>query len=210
MASRKMRGFSLIELLIVITVAMIACGIIFMTIQPALYDAHVNAAYDNALTQLRMARQRAITEGKRYIVSFGAAPPPGAAAVGTAQSIQMWRWDVGVPVSPAPVLVSSVTLPADITFQTLGGLPAPAPDGMGAGAKAIDFDQGVGAGSINYVMFMPDGSAHDELGNANSGIVYMARLTNVSSTRAITVFGTTGVIRGWRITQSGGTRWTQQ
>ena len=37
---------------------------------------------------------------------------------------------------------------------------------------AIDFDQGMGLGSQNYIMFMPDGSSQDTLGNYNSGVLY--------------------------------------
>ena len=49
------------------------------------------------------------------------------------------------------------------------------PDGFGAGATAIDFDQDMGLGSQNYIMFMPDGSSQDTLGNWNSGVLYMTR-----------------------------------
>jgi hypothetical protein len=48
-------------------------------------------------------------------------------------------------------------------------------------------------------MFLPDGSARDTVGNLNSGIVYMAG-QDVGSTRAITVWGASGRIRGWRLT----------
>jgi len=42
---------------------------------------------------------------------------------------------------------------------------------FGIGGTAIDFDQGVGLGSQDYVMFMPDGSSQDTVGNLNSGVV---------------------------------------
>lgn len=209
--NRDMRGFSLLEMVVVICIALIMMGITFISFQPASKDANLNSAYDTALTQLRIARERAIAERTRYIVSFGANVPPLAAAgvpAPDAQSIQTWHWAVATPVSPPPALVSSVELRTGVTFTAVGGLPSPGPDNWGTGAVAIDFDQGVGAGQGYYVMFMPDGSSQDELGNSNSGVVYMARAGQLLSSRAITVFGTTGRVRGWRL-QTGPT-WVEQ
>jgi len=71
------RGFSLLEMMIVICVLMIVGGIGFMALQPALKDAKVNQAFESAMMPLRVARQRAIAERKQYIVCYGiAAPPP--------------------------------------------------------------------------------------------------------------------------------------
>ncbi len=190
-ARRRMRGFSLLEMVAVVAIILIACAITFVTLQPALQDSHVNAAYSTVLTQLRTARQRSISERKRYIVIF--VPP---------QTIQVYRWDVGVPVSPAPLLLNSIDLPTDVQFTAVAGLPtgpASVPDGFGTGGTAIDFDQGVGAGNTTEVMFMPDGSSRDRQGNLNSGIVYVARPNELYSSRAVTVFGSTGRIRGWRL-----------
>ena len=58
---------------------------------------------------------------------------------------------------------------------------------------------------------MPDGSSQDIFGNYNSGILYMTRTNDAYRSRALTVWGTTGRIRGWRIyDQSGVNVWTQQ
>jgi len=187
-----------------------------MALQPALKDARANDAYEDVLMQLRAARQRAITERKQYIVCFGVAAPAGALTpmgAPTAQSIQMFRWDVGTALSAA-TQISANTLPPDMQFQTLAGIPtnpANVPDGFGTGVTAIDLDQGIAGGNKNQVMFMPDGSAHDTNGSWNSGIIYVGRTSDLYSSRAITLYGTTGRIRGWRLTNSaGGPRWLQQ
>ncbi|MGH9512282.1 MAG: pilus assembly FimT family protein [Terriglobales bacterium] len=212
MPARRMRGFSLLEMMIVVCIGLIMAAITFISLQPAAQDTRINNAYDTALTQLRAARELAISKRTRYIVTFGAAPPPlGVAGAGIpapdAQSIQVWHWGVAQPVSPPPTSVQSVEIPYDVQFQAVAGLPAPAPDNFGFGGTAINFDQGVGAGGLNYVMFMPDGSSQDEAGNYNSGVVYMARAGVLASSKAITVLGTTGRVRGWRV--SGGT-WIEQ
>ena len=60
-------------------------------------------------------------------------------------------------------------------------------------------------------MFLPDGSAHDLLGNLNNGILYLARNGDLYSSKAITVFGSTGRVRGWRlVSQAGAATWIEQ
>lgn len=194
----------MIEMAVVVALIMIVTSITVMSLRPALKDAQVNSAYSTVLSQLRTARERAIAERKRYIVTFTAP-----------QTITTTRWDFALPVSPAPVFVQSTTLPqAEVNFQVIAGMPAGAavvPDGFGNGTASIDFDQGVGAGGLNYVMFMPDGSSQDTLGNWNSGILYLARTNELYSGKAITVMGATGRIRGWRlINKAAVPTWIQQ
>jgi Tfp pilus assembly protein FimT len=204
-------------MVIVVSLVMLISGFAVISLQGAVRDSRVNGAFDNAFMQLRLARERAIAERKCYIVVFGTpAPPLVSTPLGapTAKSIQVFVWSNTTIPRPAPVQVSTVDLPTDVAFQTLPGIPtgsSAVPDGWGSGVAAIDFDQGVGAGAGNVVMFNPDGSAHDLQGNANSGVLYIARNGDLTSSRAITVFGTTGRIRAWRLMLiSGVATWVQQ
>jgi prepilin-type N-terminal cleavage/methylation domain-containing protein len=200
MRLRKHRGFSLLELMIVIAIGLTMAGVTFMAMMPLFKQNHVDQAYDQTLSVIRGYRTQAITQSKRYILTFTAP-----------STLVVQYWGVGVPVSPPPVTVATYKLPQDIQFAVQAGFPAAAPDGFGTGGTAIDFDQGMGLGSQPYIMFMPDGSSQDNLGNFNSGIVYLTRPTDMYSSRAITVFGTTGRIRGWRLyKQAGVNTWVQQ
>ena len=185
--------------MITLAIGFVMAGVTILALMPLFKQNKVNAAYDTTVSVLRSYRSQSITQNKRYIVTFTA---PG--------TITVQYWGVGVPVSPAPVTVATYTLPTDIQFAVQAGFPPAAPDGLGSGGTAIDFDQGMGAGSQNYVMFMPDGSSQDTLGNYNSGIVYLCRPGDLYSSRAISVFGTTGRIRGWRLYDQSGNKWVQQ
>jgi len=209
-AHRDDRGFSMMEMIVVVAIIMVMLGITFISLQPALKDAHATNAYDSVLMQIRNARAKAVENRQQYIVCFGASIPAGAATpLGgpTAQSIQIFQWPAGAALSTS-IQISKVDLPSDIQFQALSGLPSSGPDGFGSGTVALDFDQNVTAAIKNQIMFMPDGSARDTAGNLNSGILYLAGAT-LDSTRAITVWGASGRIRGWRFTGPAPAPWMQ-
>jgi prepilin-type N-terminal cleavage/methylation domain-containing protein len=199
MTSRKTRGFSLLELLITVAIGLTMAGITFMALMPLFKENHVDAAYDTTLSVIRNYRNQSITQSKRYIVMFTA---PG--------TITVQYWGVGVPVSPAPVTVATYTLPPDMQFAVQAGFPNPGPDNFGTGTTAITFNTCALVGQA-CLIFYPDGSAQDDLGNFNNGVLYMTRNGDMYSSRAIDVFGTTGRIRGWRLYKQGGVNtWVQQ
>lgn len=198
---KKDLGFSVVELMIVVVIGMVMAGVSIMALMPLYRQNHVDAAYDTTLSVIRTYRNQAITQSKRYIITF---TTPG--------TITVEYWGTGVPVAPAPVTLATYTLPNDIQYSVQAGFPAAAPDSFGTGLVAIDFDQGMGLGSQNYIMFMPDGSSQDTLGNYNSGVVYLTQTgSNVNTARAVSVFGTTGRVRGWRLDSvAGNNTWTEQ
>jgi prepilin-type N-terminal cleavage/methylation domain-containing protein len=199
MTSSEKHGFSLLELLVTISIGLTMAGVTFVALMPLFKQNNVDTAYDTTISVIRNYRNQSISQSRRYILTFTA---PG--------TITVQYWGVAVPVSPPPVTVATVTLPPDIQFAVQAGFPAAAPDSFGAGGTAIDFDQGMGLGSQNYIMFMPDGSSQDTLGNYNSGVVYLTRPGDMDSSRAISVFGTTGRVRGWRLYNQSGNTWVQQ
>ena len=201
MTLRNNRGFSLLELLITVAIGLTMAGVTFMALMPLFKSEPCGPGLRHSLSSvIRNYRNQSITQSKRYILTFTAP-----------RTITVQYWGVGVPVSPAPVTVATYTLPQDIQFAVQAGFPAAAPDAFGTGGTAIDFDQGMGLGSQTYIMFMPDGSSQDTLGNYNSGVLYLTRPSDMYSSRAIDVFGTTGRVRGWRLYNQGGTnKWVQQ
>ncbi|HLV85682.1 MAG TPA: prepilin-type N-terminal cleavage/methylation domain-containing protein [Candidatus Sulfotelmatobacter sp.] len=203
MISSKSRGFSLLELLITIAIGLTMASVAFMSLMPLFNENHIDAAYDTTLSVIRNYRNLAITQRKRYVLIFTAP-----------STITVQYWGVGVPVSPAPVTVATYTLPQDMQYATQTGFPATAPDIPGDnGSTAIQFNAcTVIEGGSPCLVLNPDGSAQDDQGNYNNGIVYITRpLSNRYSSRAITIYGTTGRARGWRLYNiSGADTWVQQ
>ena len=206
MRLNKQRGFSLLELMITIAIGLTIAGITFIAMRPLFNRSHLDNAYDTTLMALRDTRHLAITQSHQYYVNFN----PAGFAVGTITV--MYQPAAVAGVLPAQQFVKSYTIPTDITFAVVAGFPANSPDNFGTGITPIDFGQGLGLGSLKYVCFMPDGSSRDSLGNYNSGVVYMTRaLDTMYSSRAVSVWGATGRVRGWRLVQQAGAPvWMQQ
>ncbi|HYM78887.1 MAG TPA: prepilin-type N-terminal cleavage/methylation domain-containing protein [Candidatus Dormibacteraeota bacterium] len=207
MTLNRQRGFSLLEMMIVVAIGFTMAGITFIALMPIYNRNHVELAYDTTLSVMRNTRHLSITQSHQYYVNFN----PAGFPAGTIQ-VSYQPPAVG-GILPAVQQVATYSLPQDVSFNVMAGFPASAPDSFGTGITAIDFGQGLGGGSLNYVTFMPDGSSQDNLGNYNSGVIYLSRTSDptIYNARAISVWGATGRIRGWRLYQQAGiSTWVQQ
>jgi prepilin-type N-terminal cleavage/methylation domain-containing protein len=198
MLQRKMRGFSLLEMMAVIAIGLIVSVMALVTLQPSLKATRVANAYNITLMAMRQARDTAIAQRQIYFVTFthNVVPP---------DQITITQGGTGA-------VVSTFTIPNDVAFQTQVGLPGAGstPDNFGGGGTAIDFDQGVAGGAKNVVYFYPDGTSEDVAGNLNNGVIYIARANDLYSSRAITVWGATGRLRGWRLYNNAGVKYWRQ
>lgn len=208
MNSKRQRGLSLLEMMITVAIGLTIGGITFIAMMPMFNKNHVDLAYETTLMVLRNTRHLAITQSHQYYVNFNPAGFPAGTIQVTYQAPAP-----GAGALPPVQQIATYALPQDISFAVMSGFPANSPDGFGSGINAIDFGQGLGGGSLNYVCFMPDGSSQDTLGNYNSGVVYLSRTAdpNPYNSRSVSVWGATGRIRGWRLYQQTGVPiWTQQ
>jgi type II secretory pathway pseudopilin PulG len=199
------RGFSLIEMGVVMAILMIMGAFTLLSLRPAMIAAHADDAAQITLMQLRNARQSAVYNRKMYIVTFSAANT-------TPATIITQRLDI---VGGVPVNISTVAMPLEFQFTAIAGVPNTAgttPDGFGIGNRAVDFSQGINLGVLNVLWFMPDGTAQDANGNINSGVVYTAQPGNLYSSRAVTVFGASGRSRTYRLIANkvGNATWVPQ
>jgi prepilin-type N-terminal cleavage/methylation domain-containing protein len=200
MASTIQRGFTMLELMIVISVSLILAAVADLALQPVIRQEHVNQAYNMTLMAMRRARDQANADMRVYEVTFTG---PNAGVNGGTITVTQ-------DIPTAPVLFQ-VTLPPDVTFNDngLAGTVPAAPDGFGSGANTFDFDQITGGGG-NTIYFYPDGSAQDagpNGGNPNNGVLYLGISGQLLTYRAISLWGYTGRIRGWQLNQVAGV-WT--
>jgi prepilin-type N-terminal cleavage/methylation domain-containing protein len=186
----KQKGFSLIELLVVMAIALIIAGYAAINLQQGLKNARIANAYDTLISELRNGRELAVDRRQTSRVTFTA---PNTITTATK--------DVGLATYTTQ---RTITIGNDLQFQCILGIPNTAttvPDGFGAGATAIDFNGGA------VVNFQPDGTAVDGTGAPANGVVYIARTGDIASSRAVTLFGSTGRLKGWRLQKNGAT-WT--
>ncbi len=214
LAGRTQSGFSLVELLVVTIVIAIMAAFAQLSMRPLLNQAHVTNAYNTTLMALRLGREKAIEEKGAYQVTFNS-PSAGAITVAPVTSAMAACGGSGGATVWSGAQTYNYYLPSDVSFQIIPGVPTgptATPDGFGIAAYAIDFDQLAG-GNSSSVIFCADGSAQDTNGNFNNGVVYMARNAELYSSRAITLWGLTGRLRGWKLLQNGTcgtTCWSQQ
>jgi prepilin-type N-terminal cleavage/methylation domain-containing protein len=201
MVSRKTRGFSLIEMMIVIALILVVTGFSIMALQPSLKAGHITQGYNTTLMALRQARDLAVAQRQIYFVTLTNAAVPNG---------------LSITQGSTGNVVAVYALPSDVGYGTAINLPnspnafPTTPDGFGTAAFPIDFDQGVVGGVKNVIYFYPDGSAQDANGNINNGVVYMAVPPIYGTFRAITLWGATGRLRGWQLYQNAGQYYWRQ
>ncbi|MGB9233213.1 MAG: prepilin-type N-terminal cleavage/methylation domain-containing protein [Terriglobales bacterium] len=211
-------GFSLVEMMITLAISIIVTVISVITLIPLLNQQHVTNAYNTTLAAMRLARDNAVAQRTSYSVTFSSTAAPNTIVV--------------APVLPTGATnytgeQSSVTyqLPTDVKFLAQTGLPnttTTAPDGYYTSAL-LPVDLGYAAdgytSAVTTVYFCPDGSAQNSQdgtgqcsGSWDGGVVYIAQSGNILSSRAVTLWGGTGRIHGWRLypKSGGGYQWLRQ
>jgi Tfp pilus assembly protein FimT len=199
-------GFSLLEIAVVLAIGLTVSVFAIISLVPVMNQQHVTNAYNTTLAALRLARDNAISQRTSYSVTFANGSVPNTIVVAPTNT----AFQGSLPSA-------TYQLPLDVTFQVQSALSSvTAPDGYGNGTAAIDFGYPAPATTVvgqTVAYFCPDGSSQNSTGAGNcsgmnywsGGVVYLARGSDVLSFRAVTVWGGTGRVRGWRLyTKSGG------
>ena len=204
----RQRGFSMVELSVVVLIILILVAIALINMVPTVQNSHANAGMELVLGEMRRAHERAVDERRIYRLTF-VAPNQIQLDVGQVANV------ASTITGTTPAFTSAqqtLSLPDSIQFICVGGIPTAAgtvPDGLGSGANAIDFDLGNGGGGTQ-IYFQPDGRALDGANRLNDGVIYLAQPGNLYSSRAVTLFGSTGRSKGWTLaTIAGSPGWTQ-
>jgi Tfp pilus assembly protein FimT len=194
-------GFSLIEMTMVLAISIIVSVVSVMSLVPAMQQYRLSNAYNTTLAAMRQARDNAVSQRTSYSVTFTTSVTPLINTITVAPTLAGFQGDQNAV---------TYTLPTDVAFLAQTGLPSTGPDGFGTGTTAIDFGwtgSGTGTGGATVIYFCPDGSSQASSTCAASwsgGVVYIARNGDLLSSRAITLWGGTGRVHGWRLYSNGG------
>jgi prepilin-type N-terminal cleavage/methylation domain-containing protein len=182
------RGFSMIELMVVVGVIGVAAAMTVLIMPSALQAAKADGGLTRVVSALRTVREQAISQRRNIRVTFNA---PNQVVVSREE----------VPVPPATAItttvIDTVLLEDGVSFRLFDGLPD-TPDAFG-NATVASF------GGATFVRFTSEGAFVDQNGDPANGTVFLGRYTDPMSARAVTIFGPTALIRQWRWN---GRQWT--
>ena len=217
---RRESGFSLLEMVIVLTISLVVAGIMFINTRDAVRNQRADGALQDVLAMTRTAHQLAIDKRRVFMVTYSSTlpnqmtlpvPAPSNSSAGCGGATSQWPDAPSTAANPTPVL-------GNFNFAWVTGAPntaTTAPDGFTGGSTTTPIAL-TSTVSPSLVCFYPDGSARDANNQFTSGVVYLAPSTasetsgtvRLNNMRAMTIFGPTGRISGWRLTQtSTGLQW---
>jgi prepilin-type N-terminal cleavage/methylation domain-containing protein len=170
------RGFSALEMLVVVALMGVLSAFACFQMTTARPAMKGDGAMRVVISQVRMAREMAITQ-RRYMRVVFTSP----------NRVQIFREEVP---GPSTTLMGTAFVEGSISFALINGLPD-TPDAFGKDAP-------VHFGVVTNIKFSPDGTLVNQDGQSINGSVFMAMPTIARSARAVTVLGSTGRIRGYR------------
>jgi prepilin-type N-terminal cleavage/methylation domain-containing protein len=215
-AKNRQQGYSAVEMIIVVAIIAVLSAVAIMQTMGSTYNSKANSAMFALITQLRTARELALSKRRNVLVTLTAPNEiqltvetlPGEAAA--------------TPIQP--VYLNDNIVGGDV-FALYPGLPD-TPMGFG-NSTAINFAPASGGSAGLAVMFSTSGelvgttagSGFNTVGNSNpvnASIFTCAPVSATSPTcatgksntaRAVTVFGSTGRVRAYSWT---GTSWQEE
>jgi prepilin-type N-terminal cleavage/methylation domain-containing protein len=203
LSSRKLqKGFSVIELVIVVAVMVIVSGMAMMSTMRPGTAARANNAADAVVNTLRQARLLAITKRRNVLVNLS----------GTNQmqlTVQTLPGEA-VPTIPIPLVKLNDGIRNGLQFYVFPTLPNTPMGPLGFGNNsALDYEAVNGGTVGSAIMFSSSGSlvgaggaaaaSYYTVGNNNpiNATVFIGVQGDTSTARAITVTGATGRVRSF-------------
>jgi prepilin-type N-terminal cleavage/methylation domain-containing protein len=182
---RNQHGFSLLEVTVVLGVTVIGLAMAIVQTSGLVPNLKANSAMDQVSTQLREARNTAMTQRRQVELQF----------VGNNQITVT----VLEPVGASPTTITTLGGGAQFTLFGMPDTP------MAFGNNAATYFGGVSGGPTG-MQFMSTGGLVDANGNPISGTVFLGIPGQPATARAVTVLGATGRVREYHWN---GTAWQE-
>lgn len=186
-SASHVEGFTLIEMMITLAIIGICAAGAAVMVPNFLSQSRADGAVAQALNTLRVARDRAIGERRNIELHFV-----------TPNHIQIVRQEIVLAGPAVTTVVSDTYLEADQKFLLFTGL-GDTPDQFGVSSNPVAF-------ATTPVMFTSEGTLVDSVGDVTNGTLFLGKTGDSSSARAITIFGTTALLRTWRWSK---TQWVE-
>jgi prepilin-type N-terminal cleavage/methylation domain-containing protein len=200
-SGNRARGFSLLELMVVITIIVILSAMAISQMGPATSTMRADTAMRQVVEQLRSAREYAIANRRWVQITF-----PVVLNAGISENrVQITILNTKTLGAGADAALPPTPIQRPMTFYVF---PAPVPDTPDAfgNASALVFG-GVAGGPVGGMMFDPTGELVNEVTlQPINGSVFLGVTGHNETARAVSIMGTTGRVRGW---SWNGTKWFQ-
>jgi|SRR5579863_4831925 len=197
----RARGFSMLELMVVVTIIVILSAMAISQMGPATSTMRADTAMRQVVEQLRSAREYAIANRRWVQITF-----PVVLNAGVSENrVQITIKNTLTVGAGADAALPPTPIQRPMTFYVF---PAPVPDTPDAfgNANALVFG-GVAGGPVGGMMFDPTGAlVNGATLQPINGSVFLGVVGRNETARAVSVMGTTGRIRGW---SWNGTTWFQ-
>jgi prepilin-type N-terminal cleavage/methylation domain-containing protein len=174
------RGFSLVELMVVVAImATVAATAVLLTPEFR-RQARAESGVLQAMNAIRLAREIAVSQRRNVRLVF-VAP----------NRIQIVREDINAAgVVVGTTQMSTVTLEGAIDFRQFPG--------QGDTGDAFGMAGPIAFGPSATRLFTSEGSFVTAAGQPLNGTLFLGRINEPKSARAITIFGPTALIKAWR------------
>jgi Tfp pilus assembly protein FimT len=209
-AANRERGFSIVEMVVVLAMTIIVAAIATIQLQPTLQQFRANAGLDQLKAALRQARETAISQRRTIVITF-----PTTAT--TNNTINMYQMVVTTPVGGGTPTVAEATNPFNtvvlegtVQFLTYTS-ETDTPDGYDPGGPAVgngvytESTAGtvVAGGPASGMQFQSDGTFTDGNGSLLNATIFVGVQKMSETARAATILGGTGRVRTWSNNGSG-------
>lgn len=194
-AANLQRGFTMIEMAVVVMLILIISAMALIAYLPTLQDVRFDTALRQVIDQLRQGREYALTNRRYVQITF----PTVVVAGKTQYEVTLiQRNDLTAGAGAVNSVLSTVPIQYPAQYTLVSGLDTP--DGFSGGTPTspIMFE-GLAGGPVGGMLFQSDGELVDGTTfQPINGTVFLGYPGKNTSARAVTVLGGTGRVRGWK------------